>query len=265
MAFTCAHHFESVRHVQDVRLAARPAAVGIQIDGAPLIDETPAHHVRLLAVAAGGEPFGMARRRAGLADLVHVRHAAQYRLRLRRSGPPGSCCRRATPAPRAGSRESTAPPRRHAPRRRPASWSSPRRPRTASWRPAGWSARRPSAPGSRVTVVRVAGASTATCFDDSRRRGARSMARRTRDRAARPTDAATASARPPCAGGRTSASPPETPFGHRETGGVRVHASAQAGTPRRAARAPIARSPAAITIWLPAARQSASAAAASVA
>ncbi len=37
-----------------------------------LADEAPADYVRLFAVAAGGEAFGVARRGAGLADLVHV-------------------------------------------------------------------------------------------------------------------------------------------------------------------------------------------------
>jgi hypothetical protein len=36
-------------------------------------DEAPAHDVRLFAVAAGGEALGVARRRTGLADLIHVR------------------------------------------------------------------------------------------------------------------------------------------------------------------------------------------------
>src|ERR1035438_2265237 len=44
-----AHPFEGVGHVEHVRLAARPAAAGVEIDRPPLIDEAPAHHVRLLA------------------------------------------------------------------------------------------------------------------------------------------------------------------------------------------------------------------------
>ena len=67
-----AHDFEGVGDVEDVGLAARPAAVGVEVDGAALVDEAPADDVRLLAVAAGGQALGMARGGAGLADLVQV-------------------------------------------------------------------------------------------------------------------------------------------------------------------------------------------------
>ena len=59
---------------------ARPAAAGVQVDGAALIDETPADNVRLLAVTTGGESLGVTRRRARLADLIHMRQTAQYRF-----------------------------------------------------------------------------------------------------------------------------------------------------------------------------------------
>ena len=52
------HHREGVGDIDHVGLAAGPAAVGVQRDGAPVADEPPAHHVRLLAVAAGGEALG---------------------------------------------------------------------------------------------------------------------------------------------------------------------------------------------------------------
>ena len=72
-----AHDFEGVGDVEDVGLAARPAAAGVEVDGPALIDEAPADDVRLLAVATGGKALGVARGRAGLADLVHVGHAVQ--------------------------------------------------------------------------------------------------------------------------------------------------------------------------------------------
>ena len=47
---------------------------------AALADEAPTHHVRLFAVAAGGQALGVTRRRAGLADLVHVRQEGKHGL-----------------------------------------------------------------------------------------------------------------------------------------------------------------------------------------
>ena len=76
------HHLEGVGHVQDISLAAGPAAIGIEIDGAPLANESPTHGVRLLAVAARGQPLGMAWRGPGLSHLVEVAHEAQRRLVL---------------------------------------------------------------------------------------------------------------------------------------------------------------------------------------
>jgi len=49
---------EGIGNVEDVGLALGPAAIGVQIDGAAFADEAPAHHVRFLAVAAGGQAFG---------------------------------------------------------------------------------------------------------------------------------------------------------------------------------------------------------------
>ena len=64
---------EGVGHVDYVGFAAGPAAVGVEGDGAALGDEAPADDVRLFAVTAGGEALGMARRGAGLADLIEMR------------------------------------------------------------------------------------------------------------------------------------------------------------------------------------------------
>jgi hypothetical protein len=89
------HHLEGVGDIDHVGLAAGPAAVGVERDGAALADEAPAHHVRLFAVAAGGEALGVARRCAGLADLVQVREEGKHGVALRRPGRPAICCCRA--------------------------------------------------------------------------------------------------------------------------------------------------------------------------
>ena len=54
-----------------------------QSDGATVVHEAPAHHVRLLAVAARRESLRVARRRARLAHLVHVAHERKRSRRLR--------------------------------------------------------------------------------------------------------------------------------------------------------------------------------------
>ena len=66
------HHGKSIRNVDHVRFAAGPAAVGVEVDGAAFVDESPADNVWFLAVTAGGEPLGMSWRCTGLAHLVHV-------------------------------------------------------------------------------------------------------------------------------------------------------------------------------------------------
>ena len=71
------HHLEGVRHIQHVGFAARPSTVRIEINGAPFANEAPADGVRLFAVTAGGQAFGMARRGTGLADLVEMGHELQ--------------------------------------------------------------------------------------------------------------------------------------------------------------------------------------------
>ena len=76
------HDLESVGDVEHVGLAARPATVRVEINGAALADEAPAHRVRLFAVATGRKSFRMPRRRAGLADLVHMRQEWQNGLSL---------------------------------------------------------------------------------------------------------------------------------------------------------------------------------------
>ena len=64
------HYLEGVGYVDYIGFAAGPAAIGIEIDGAAFVDEAPADYVRLFAVAAGGEAFGVAGSGAGLADLI---------------------------------------------------------------------------------------------------------------------------------------------------------------------------------------------------
>src|ERR1039457_1682920 len=49
------HYLESVGDVEHVGFAARPSAVGIEIDGAALANETPADSVGLLTMTAGGQ------------------------------------------------------------------------------------------------------------------------------------------------------------------------------------------------------------------
>src|SRR5450759_5122083 len=73
-----------VGYIQNVGLALGPAAVWIEVDGAPLSDETPAHHMRLLTVAAGREPLGVPWCRPRLADLVQVAHEGEDVLSLAR-------------------------------------------------------------------------------------------------------------------------------------------------------------------------------------
>ena len=77
-----AHDGKGVGHVKHVGLALRPATGGVEVDGASLVDEAPADGVRLFAVAAGGQPLGVARRGAGLADLVEVAHELEHLLAL---------------------------------------------------------------------------------------------------------------------------------------------------------------------------------------
>jgi hypothetical protein len=69
-----------IRDVEHVSLAARPSAVCVEIDRTPLSDEAPAHHMRLLSVAAGRESLRMPRGCASLADLVHVSHELETGL-----------------------------------------------------------------------------------------------------------------------------------------------------------------------------------------
>src|SRR6266702_444572 len=65
-------HLEGIGNIHNVGFAAGPAAVGVERDGAPLSDESPAYDVRLLTMAAGGKSLSMSRSRAGLPDLIHV-------------------------------------------------------------------------------------------------------------------------------------------------------------------------------------------------
>src|ERR1039457_2665977 len=62
------HQDEGVGYVKNVCFAARPAAIRVQVDSPPLVDEPPAHHVRFFSMTAGGQPLRMPRRRSRLAD-----------------------------------------------------------------------------------------------------------------------------------------------------------------------------------------------------
>ena len=71
------HHLKRIRHVQHIRLPPRPPAIGIQVYRPPLCDESPADHVRLLAMTASRESFrvsgcGWSR---GKADVLYVADA----------------------------------------------------------------------------------------------------------------------------------------------------------------------------------------------
>lgn len=50
--------FEGVGDIEHIGLAASPSAVGIEIDGTPLGDETPANCVWLFAVTTCERPLG---------------------------------------------------------------------------------------------------------------------------------------------------------------------------------------------------------------
>src|SRR5271166_5393625 len=54
------HDLEGVGYVEHVGFAAGPAAIGVEIDGAALVDEAPADHVRFLAMATGRKAFRVA-------------------------------------------------------------------------------------------------------------------------------------------------------------------------------------------------------------
>ena len=73
------HDLKCIGHVHHIRLAACPAAVGVEADRTPLADETPAHHVRLFAMAAGRESLRMPGRRTSLAHLIEMREKRQDR------------------------------------------------------------------------------------------------------------------------------------------------------------------------------------------
>ena len=121
------HHLEGIGDVKHVGLAARPAAIRVQIDGAALADETPADRVRFFAVTAGAQTFRMPRRRAGLADLVQVRQERQHRLAFAAQVHQRFAAAERRARLLAENRESIFPPPAHASGRRPVSSSSPRR------------------------------------------------------------------------------------------------------------------------------------------
>lgn len=74
------HDFEGIGDLADIGLAAGPAAVGIEIDGAAFADEAPADYVGFFTVAARGEPLGVTRSRARLTDLVEMGHGGEDSL-----------------------------------------------------------------------------------------------------------------------------------------------------------------------------------------
>src|SRR5664279_303358 len=76
------HHLEGVGDIEHIRFAACPSAIRVEIDGAPFANKAPTNRVRLLPMTACGQSLGMSRRRAGLPDLVEMRHEMQRRLIL---------------------------------------------------------------------------------------------------------------------------------------------------------------------------------------
>lgn len=76
------HDFEGVGDIDDVGFAARPSAVGVEIDGAALVDEAPSNDMRLFTVTTSGEPLRVTWSGAGLSDLVEVREERENCLVL---------------------------------------------------------------------------------------------------------------------------------------------------------------------------------------
>ena len=74
------HHGERIGDIKHIGLATRPSAIRIEINRAALVYEAPADYVRLFAMAAGRQALWMTRRRAGLTDLIQMRHKAEHRL-----------------------------------------------------------------------------------------------------------------------------------------------------------------------------------------
>src|SRR4051794_29936220 len=54
------NYLEGIGDVDDVGLAAGPATVRVERNGAPITNEAPSNHVRLFAMTAGGKPLGVA-------------------------------------------------------------------------------------------------------------------------------------------------------------------------------------------------------------
>ena len=52
---------KGIGYVKHIGFPARPSAIGVKIHGPAILDETPSHHVRFLAMAAGGQPARVAR------------------------------------------------------------------------------------------------------------------------------------------------------------------------------------------------------------
>ncbi len=46
-------YFEGVSYIEHIRLALRPSAIWIKIDGSPLVNKTPSNHVGLLSMTTG--------------------------------------------------------------------------------------------------------------------------------------------------------------------------------------------------------------------
>src|SRR5208282_1979813 len=76
------HDLEGIGNVEHVGLAAGPAAIGVEIDGAALVDKAPADHVGFLAMATRGEAFRVTWSGTGLAHLIQMGHESQHRLVL---------------------------------------------------------------------------------------------------------------------------------------------------------------------------------------
>jgi len=59
------HHFKGVSDVKHISLSMSSAAVCIEVDRPPFIDEAPTNSMRLLPMTASGQAFGVSRRCSG--------------------------------------------------------------------------------------------------------------------------------------------------------------------------------------------------------
>ena len=71
------HHLERIGDVDHIGLAPRPSAIRVERNRPPLADEAPAHYMRPLSVTTSRQALRVARCRASLTDLIHMREKRQ--------------------------------------------------------------------------------------------------------------------------------------------------------------------------------------------